>query len=197
MQFDEKIQLIIIGESRVGKTSLLYQYTQNRFSNQYLSTVGIEYLVKEEKINNRHVRVKIWDTAGQEQYKSITKSFYKNSDGIIIVYDVSDRKSFEMVQDWVQSINEYTDSSKTIPVVLVGNKIDLNKEVSTDEGKKLADSFNLPFFETSAKENKGVNEFMLKLIGDVLDVLGQNNSQKGVNLGDTQNQSEEQKGCSC
>lgn len=67
MQFDEKIQIIIIGESQVGKTSILYQYTQNKFSTQYLATVGVEYFVKEELINNKHIRVKIWDTAGQEQ----------------------------------------------------------------------------------------------------------------------------------
>jgi small GTP-binding protein len=198
MQFDEKIQIIIIGESQVGKTSILYQYTQNKFSTQYLATVGVEYFVKEELINNKHIRVKIWDTAGQEQYKSITKSFYKNSDGIVIVYDVHDKKSFEKVQDWVQSLNEYTDSSKTIPVILVGNKIDLEREVSTEEGQKLAESFNLPFFESSAKENKGITEFMHKIITDVLNVVGQSTTQKGIGLNDVQQTSTGDEGaCSC
>ena len=198
MQFDEKIQIIIIGESQVGKTSILYQYTQNKFSTQYLATVGVEYFVKEELINNKHIRVKIWDTAGQEQYKSITKSFYKNSDGIVIVYDVHDKKSFEKVQDWVQSLNEYTDSSKTIPVILVGNKIDLEREVSTEEGQKLAESFNLPFFESSAKENKGITEFMHKIITDVLNVVGQSTTQKGIGLNDVQQTSTgDDGGCAC
>jgi small GTP-binding protein len=198
MQFDEKIQIIIIGESQVGKTSILYQYTQNKFSTQYLATVGVEYFVKEELINNKHIRVKIWDTAGQEQYKSITKSFYKNSDGIVIVYDVHDKKSFEKVQDWVQSLNEYTDSSKTIPVILVGNKIDLEREVSTEEGQKLAESFNLPFFESSAKENKGITEFMHKIITDVLNVVGQSTTQKGIGLNDVQQTSTGDDGaCAC
>ena len=198
MQFDEKIQIIIIGESQVGKTSILYQYTQNKFSNQYLATVGVEYFVKEEIINNKHIRVKIWDTAGQEQYKSITKSFYKNSDGIVIVYDVHDKKSFEKVQDWVQSLNEYTDSSKKIPVILVGNKIDLEREVSTEEGQKLAESFNLPFFESSAKENKGITEFMQKIITDVLGVVGQSTTTKGIGLNDIQQTTTgEEGGCAC
>ena len=198
MQFDEKIQIIIIGESQVGKTSILYQYTQNKFSTQYLATVGVEYFVKEELINNKHIRVKIWDTAGQEQYKSITKSFYKNSDGIVIVYDVHDKKSFEKVQDWVQSLNEYTDSSKQIPVILVGNKIDLEREVSTEEGEKLAESFKLPFFESSAKENKGITEFMHKIITDVLNVVGQSTTQKGIGLNDVQQTtSGEEGGCAC
>jgi small GTP-binding protein len=183
MKFDEKIQLIIVGESSVGKTSLLYKYyylyiiryTQGVFTNQHLATVGIfiliyiglEYFTKEEKVDDKVVRVKIWDTAGQEQYKSLTRNFYRNSDGVIIVYDVTNKSSFEKVQEWVQSIIDNTD--KGIKMVLVGNKIDLTREVTSEEGKKLADFYKVPFFETSAKENTGISEFIRKIISDVLE----------------------------
>ena len=122
MKLESKIQLIVVGESCVGKTSLLYKYSQGFFTQEHLATVGIEFFTKEEEINGRKIRVKIWDTAGQELYKSITKNFYRNSDGVIIVYDVTDRESFEKVQEWVQSISENTDTEKNIQKVLVANK---------------------------------------------------------------------------
>jgi small GTP-binding protein len=167
MKFDEKIQLIIVGESSVGKTSLLYKYTQGFFTNQHLATVGLEYFTKEEKVADKVIRVKIWDTAGQEQYKSLTRNFYRNSNGVIIVYDVTSKASFEKVQEWVQSVIDNTD--RTIKMVLVGNKIDLTREVSTEEGQKLAEFYKLPFFETSAKENIGISETIRTLIEDVLE----------------------------
>jgi small GTP-binding protein len=113
------------------------------------------------------IRVKIWDTAGQEQYKSLTRNFYRNSNGVIIVYDVTNKSTFEKVQEWVQSVYDNTDRS--IKMILVGNKIDLNREVSTEEGKKLAEFYKIPFFETSAKENIGITECIRKIINDVLE----------------------------
>lgn len=171
MQFDSKIQLIIVGESCVGKTSLLYKYSQGLFTKNHLATVGIEFFTKEETINGKKIRVKIWDTAGQEQYKALTKNFFRNSDGVIIVYDVTARETFEKVQGWVQSINEYTDKEKNIPKVIVGNKVDLPRKVTTEEGKKLAEKNNIPFFEASAKDDIGINDFMIKIITDVLNNL--------------------------
>ncbi len=113
------------------------------------------------------MRVKVWDTAGQEQYKSLTRNFYRNSDGVIIVYDVTNKSSFEKVQEWVQSINDNTE--RNIKMVLVGNKIDLQREVTTDEGKKIAEYYKIPFFETSAKDNIGIADFIRRLITDVLE----------------------------
>jgi small GTP-binding protein len=118
-------------------------------------------------VEDKTIRVKIWDTAGQEQYKSLTRNFYRNSNGVIIVYDVTNKSSFEKVQEWVQSVYDNTDRS--IKMILVGNKIDLNREVSTEEGKKLAEFYKIPFFETSAKENIGITECVRKIIKDVLE----------------------------
>ena len=169
MKLESKIQLIVVGESCVGKTSLLYKYSQGCFTKEHLATLGIEFFTKEEEINGRKIRVKIWDTAGQELYKSITKNFYRNSDGVIIVYDVTDRESFEKVQDWVQTISEYTDTEKKIQKVLVANKVDLTRKVTKEEGMKLAEKYNIPFFEASAKLDIGIKDFMTKILTDVLD----------------------------
>ena len=169
MKLESKIQLIVVGESCVGKTSLLYKYSQGYITQEHLATVGIEFFTKEEEINGRKIRVKIWDTAGQELYKSITKNFYRNSDGVIIVYDVTDRESFEKVQEWVQSISENTDTEKNIQKVLVANKVDLTRKVTKEEGMKLAEKYNIPFFEASAKLDIGIKDFMTKILTDVLD----------------------------
>ena len=172
-----------------------YRYTQGIFTNQHLATVGLEYFTKEEKINDKLIKVKIWDTAGQEQYKALTKNFYRNSDGVIIIYDVTNKSSFEKVQEWVQSIGEYTDSEKNIQKVLVGNKIDLSREVSTEEGQKLAEMYEIPFFESSAKENIGINDFMKKIIEDVVSNL--TNMKKGIELKDENFKNDEKVGCNC
>ena len=169
MKLESKIQLIVVGESCVGKTSLLYKYSQGCFTKEHLATLGIEFFTKEEEINGRKIRVKIWDTAGQEYYRSITKNFYRNSDGVIIVYDVTDRESFEKVQGWVQTISEYTDTEKKIQKVLVANKVDLTRKVTKEEGMKLAEKYNIPFFEASAKLDIGIKDFMTKILTDVLD----------------------------
>lgn len=132
-----------------------------------MATVGLEYFTKEEKVNDKVIRVKIWDTAGQEQYKSLTRNFYRNSDGVIIVYDVTNKSSFEKIQEWVQSIKDNTE--KNIKMILIGNKIDLPREVTTEEGKKLAEHYDIPFFETSAKDNIGISEFIRKILVEVLE----------------------------
>ena len=136
-------------------------------------------------INDKLIRVKIWDTAGQEQYKALTKNFYRNSDGVIIVYDVTNKSTFEKVQEWVQSIGEYTDSEKNIQKVLVGNKIDLPRQVTTEEGKKLSDMYNIPFYEASAKDNIGIEDFMKKIIGEVLENLSSQKKGVGLDIGGT------------
>lgn len=161
-----QVQLIIVGESCVGKTSLLYKYTQGTFREQYISTIGLEYFLSEENINGNNISIKIWDTAGQEEYKSLTKNYFHNSDGIVVVYDVSQKSSFDKVQEWINSIQEYSD--KNVQIVLVGNKIDLEREVSKEEGEKFAESFEIPFFETSAKEDDSIKNVMKKLIENII-----------------------------
>ena len=196
MKFDQKVQLIIVGESCVGKTSILYKYTKDFFTNQHLATIGLEYFTTEEKINDKVIRVKIWDTAGQEQYKSLTKNFYKNSNGVFIVYDVTNKSSFEKVQEWIQSVIDNGDEN--IKMVLIGNKIDLNREVKTEEGQAIANKYKMPFFETSAKENIGIRDSVMKLVNMVME--NQKPREEGLKLEDRNNQNnttEGGTGCKC
>lgn len=122
--------------------------------------------------------MKIWDTAGQEQYKSLTRNFYRNSNGVIIVYDVSNKSSFDKVQEWVQSVIDNT--VQGIKMVLVGNKIDLPREVTTEEGQKMANRYDIPFYETSAKENIGIDDCIKTITTEVLKTYKQeeDNRQK-------------------
>jgi small GTP-binding protein len=149
----------------------------------------LEYFFKEEKIEDKLVKVKIWDTAGQENFKSMTRNFYRTSNGVVLVYDVSNKSTFEKIQEWIQSI--YDNSDEKIKIVLVGNKVDLPREVTTEEGKKLAEYYKIPFFETSAKDNVGIKEMMRKLITNVLEGF---KPPQGFAL-DQPPQSK--KGCSC
>ena len=130
------------------------------------------------------VRIKIWDTAGQEQYKSITKNFFKNANGVLVVYDVTNKTSYERIKDWIHSIKE--NSNLNIKIILIGNKIDLERKVTTEEGQKLADHFQYPFFETSAKNNIGINEAIRNLVTSIYilkeDNLGEKEVQGKFNL---------------
>ena len=170
MTYDEKIQIIMIGESGVGKTSLIKRYTNNIFNSNHLETIGIEFYNREERINNQIIQIKIWDTAGQEIFHSLTKNFYRKADGIIIVYDITNKESFEKVQDWVKSVYDNSDNYKEIQMIIVGNKIDLEekREVSKEEGLKIGKYFEIDFFEASAKNSEGVRNFMAKIIRDIL-----------------------------
>ena len=170
MTYDERIQLIMVGESGVGKTSLIRRYTNNIFNTNHLETIGIEFFNKEERINDQIIQIKLWDTAGQEIFHSLTKNFYRKADGIIIVYDITNKESFERIQDWVKSVYDNTDTYKEIQMIIVGNKIDLEerREVSKEEGLKIGKYFEIDFFEASAKNAEGVRNFMIKIIEDIL-----------------------------
>ena len=170
MTYDEKIQIIMIGESGVGKTSLIRRYTNNIFNSNHLETIGIEFYNREERINNKIIQIKFWDTAGQEIFHSLTKNFYRKADGIIIVYDITNKESFERVQDWIKSVYDNTETYKEIQMIIVGNKIDLEemREVRKEDGLKIGKYYEIDFFEASAKNAEGVNNFMLKIIGDIL-----------------------------
>lgn len=171
MDYEEKCQLLLIGDSSVGKTSLIYRYTnQKNFQDHHLATVGIDYFSKDETINNRKIRVKLWDTAGQERYKSLTYSFFRNAQGVMLVYDVSNRDTFESLKYWMNSIKSTLGEEYNIKIVIVGNKIDRHREVSKEEAEKFAKNINIEYFETSAKDNinvdKSISHVVKCIVGD-------------------------------
>ena len=186
MEYEERVQLIMLGESNSGKTSLTHKYASGFFTNQSIPTIGIEYINKKVNVDGKNFRVKIWDTAGQERYKSLTKNFFRNADGVALVYDITDRNSFDKIKTWIHSVNE---SVNMIKMILMGNKIDLYDErtVSKEEGEKLAAFYNLPFFETSAKENIGVDEAYDKLISDVIEEIKNLKKKETIDIDNSEN----------
>ena len=151
------VTLSILGESRVGKTCLCSAFFGLEFVNDSLSTIGIEKLSKEMTMSDGNVvNIKIWDTAGQERFQSISIKTVRYSKGVIVVFDVTKKSTFEKVSDWIEKIKEV---SEDIPIVLFGNKCDLeNREVTKEEAQQFADKNGFLYFETSAKDNIGVKE---------------------------------------
>lgn len=168
MNYDEKCQLLIIGDSTVGKTSMLTRYVEDKFNSQFLATAGIDFFTKDEIFNNKKVRIKVWDTAGQERYKSLTNAFFRNAQGVILVYDVNKAESFENLKYWLQSINLNLGEKTEIKKIIIGNKIDLQREVSKEEAETFAKENNVKYFEASAKMNKGISESIRYLAEEIL-----------------------------
>ena len=150
------LKYIIIGDSAVGKSNLLLQYTFGEFIEEYKNTIGVEFGAKNVDIDNKSYRIQIWDTAGQECFKSITRAYYKNSVCAIVVYDITCLDSFNNVSSWIEDCKNY--SPKNVYIVLVGNKSDLEerRQIPTEKGQEIADKFGISFFETSAKTGSNV-----------------------------------------
>ena len=155
-KYNYLLKYIIIGDSAVGKSNLLLQYTYGEFVEEYKNTIGVEFGAKNVDIDNKSYRIQIWDTAGQECFKSITRAYYKNSVCAIVVYDITCQDSFDNVSTWIEDCKNY--SPKNVYIVLVGNKSDLEerRQIPTEKGQEIADKFGIAFFETSAKTGDNV-----------------------------------------
>ena len=123
-EYDYLFKLLIIGDSAVGKTSLLLRYTDEAYSEHYISTIGVDFKIKTMELDGKTVKLQIWDTAGQERFKTITPTYYKGADGIIVVFDLTNQKSYDNVKKWLEEIEQYT-SGKKVNKLLVGSKCDL------------------------------------------------------------------------
>ena len=167
MAQNRPLKILIIGDSNVGKTSILLQYTSNFFQETHIATIGVEFKLKEITLDNIEYKLNIWDTAGQERFKAITKSFFKAADGIVFVYDVTNKPSFVNIKNWIKDAESKANDFK---IIIVGNKIDLNdsREVSFEEGKNLAKKKNCPFFESSAKDKINIDEIFITLLEEIL-----------------------------
>ena len=179
--YDEKVQLLIIGDMTVGKTSILTRFTENKFSQNYLATVGLDFFTKDVDFTNlnRRVRIKIWDSAGQERFRSLTQSFFRNANGIIIVYDISNYETFENLKYWIQSINTQLGDSE-IHIIVIGNKEDLDREVKKEDAENFCKEKGYKYFEVSAKEGKGIQEAINYLVEMVIKSNSKNNKQNNT-----------------
>ena len=150
-----ELKVLLIGESDVGKSNILLRFTQNVFSADFIPTMGTDFLSKEIQIPDKEdtVRLNIWDTAGQERFRTITSSHYRCTDCVLVVFDITNRQSFERVSLWLHEVNRFT--GENLQVAIVGNKIDLeeSREVTKQEAQDFAAEYGVAYHECSAKEN--------------------------------------------
>jgi len=171
LPYDYLFKLLLVGDSGVGKTSLLLRFATSEFREAVNSTVGVDLKVKLVNFRGKRLKLTIWDTAGQERFRTLTSAYYRGAHGIILVYDISKRDSFEHVKDWLKEIEIYSTNEDAV-IMLVANKIDKDSErqVSKEEGKAFARSRNMLFIEASAKTEQGVQDAFDELVQKILDV---------------------------
>lgn len=157
-QYDLQIKILMIGDSNVGKTSILMRFVNDKFSSTFISTIGIDFKTKSLIVGNKTIKLQIWDTAGQERFRTITISYFRNAQGIILVYNITDKTSFLSIKNWIHQIQLHSDTD--VNKILVGNKCDNISErtVSYEEGLELAKEYNMQFFECSAKSDININK---------------------------------------
>jgi Ras-related protein Rab-1A len=156
--YDYLFKVLLLGDSDVGKSSLILRYTEETFNSKLVNSIGVDFKMKKKEIDGKVIKVQIWDTAGHERFRAITYSYYRGANAIIIVFDLSDKKSFVSITEWLKQIEKH--AKENVFKFLVGNKSDLVEErkVTYKEAKDYADEHDLPYFETSAKEGININE---------------------------------------
>merc|ERR1711934_713226 len=167
--YDMLIKLLLIGDSGVGKSCLLCRYSDDVFNNKFITTIGIDFKIRTIELDGKKIKLQIWDTAGQERFRTITQAYYRGAMGILLVYDVTDDKSFQNIRAWMRNIEQHANNE--VVKVLLGNKcdMDMKRAVDSAKGEALAREYDIEFFETSAKEKINVDAAftrMAKLIKD-------------------------------
>ncbi|XP_026190212.1 ras-like GTP-binding protein RYL1 [Cyclospora cayetanensis] len=156
--FDHLVKLLVLGDSSVGKSSLLLRFAENKFDPNFVLTIGVDFKTKVVECGGRRIKLQVWDTAGQERFRTITPAYFRSAMGVMLVYDITNMQTFHNIRRWMQNVEEFADPS--IVRVLVANKLDLQqqRQVSRSKGEDLAREYAIPFIETSAKSNINVEE---------------------------------------
>lgn len=186
------IKLLLLGDTSVGKSSFINRYFKNFFQEEFLSTIGLDSQNKIIKIFDENYKLTIWDTAGQERFRSITRNYYKNADGVFLIYDVNDSENYDNITKWVNDIKENNTSvDNKITIFLLGNKIDLNqRKIDYARAEEMAKTLEVKYFEISCKLNININEVVNRM---VLEVYQKSNNPKGQSL--ESNKKKENSGC--
>mmetsp|Transcript_5727 Transcript_5727/g.10274 ORF Transcript_5727/g.10274 Transcript_5727/m.10274 type:complete len:207 (+) Transcript_5727:405-1025(+) len=165
--FDLLFKLLLIGDSGVGKSALLVRFSDNTFSESYISTIGVDFKIRTVKKDGKNVKLQIWDTAGQERFKTITSSYYRGAHGIIIVYDITNKSSFDNVSSWLREVGRF--ANENVCMLLVGNKCDLvnDRAVERSTAEEFAEKEGMRYIETSAKNSLNVEEAFLAMISSI------------------------------
>ncbi|CAF0710038.1 unnamed protein product [Brachionus calyciflorus] len=161
--YDHLFKIILIGDSSVGKSSIIFRYVDDLFHDSYVSTIGVDFKTKTINVNDNLLKLQIWDTAGQERFHSITYSYYRSAQAIVLVYDVTNANSFENISKWLRNVDEYAGEEKL--KIIVGNKCDAEdlRAIPFEHGEKLAKKNNIEFIETSAKSNVNIDKLFRNL----------------------------------
>ena len=196
-EYDYLFKVLLLGDSGTGKSSLILRYTDDTFNGSLVSSIGVDFKVKQQVIDNKVIKIQIvsnikfiinikknqWDTAGHERFRSITTSYYRGANAIIIVFDLSEEKSFAHVSDWLKQIEKH--AKENVLKFLVGNKCDLEdqRKISKEEAKNFADEHNLPYIETSAKDGVNISELFENSINQYLNKTNLIGGEKNIKLG--------------
>jgi len=167
LDFDYLLKFIVIGDSSVGKSNIISKYKEDKFDEKGQPSIGVQFIAKNVVIENTTFRLQVWDTAGQESFRSMTRIYYKNSSCAFIVYDITEKESFNHVESWISECKKI--APETVLLVLIGNKSDLNesREVSYEEGLKFAEKNKMLFFETSAKNGVNIENIFKKSVENI------------------------------
>ena len=161
-EHDYFFKILLIGDSGVGKSCLLLRFADDSWTDSHISTIGVDFKIKTLNCDGKVIKLQIWDTAGQERFRTITSSYYRGAQGIILVFDCTDMESFNNVKQWLGEIDRY--ACENVNKLLVGNKTDLveGRVVDTNVATEFAESMDIPYIETSAKNATGVEDaFMM------------------------------------
>lgn len=185
--YDSIMKILLVGDSGVGKSCLLVRFVEDKFSPSFITTIGIDFKIKTVDINGKKIKLQLWDTAGQERFRTITTAYYRGAMGIILVYDVTDERTFSNVKQWLSTVNQHANDEAQL--LLVGNKSDMDtRAVTYEQGEALSKELGLPFVEASAKNDDNVNEIfftLAKLIQEKIDndkLVGNTNKDGSVNI---------------
>ena len=157
-EYDYIFKVLLIGNSDVGKSSLILRYVDQIWNDVFVPTIGVDFKVKSLQIDNKRVKMQIWDPAGQERFRNVISSYFKGAHGILLIYDITARDSFKELENWLGEVER--NATPQVLKILIGNKCDLDeqRQITVDEGEAFAARNGMKFIETSAKNNTNVNE---------------------------------------
>lgn len=197
--YDYLFILVLIGDSGVGKSCLLLRFADDKWTDSYISTIGVDFKIRTIELDGKTIKLQIWDTAGQERFRTISSTYYRGAHGIIVVYDITNIESFNNVKRWLTEIDKY--ARENVNKLLVANKSDLGetdggaplRQVSQEKGKEFAEQLDIPFLETSAKTGTFVDTAFLMMAHEIKNKMMNvtASSSSGGNLSG----SSEKKGC--
>ncbi len=164
---DYIFKIVLIGDTNVGKSSILLRYTDDIYHSRYISTIGVDFKIKTIELDGKIVKLQLWDTAGQEKFKTITSSYYRGAHGFIVVYDITNFNSFLSVKNWIQEIHYY--SNDKAKIIILGNKNELEnqRQVSIFDTNELSNQLKIPIFEVSARNNFDINRSINSLVQEI------------------------------